>query len=880
MNSAYTTAAQNVVVVGRAMIDSTCEGSCTFTYNNDTPPTVQTPNSLNFVGGSSYVLSGTQFTRNGVAPKVKVGDVYATVVSSTATSVTFIYPSLVAGTYPLNVYVDGVGYASPTINSTTNLNVTGLSNATGSLIGNIIYINGNGLIPSTNSGFNLTITRSSIKYPYTIVSDTPSQLGVKFMGGVNSYVFTFNYAYNGAVFSFNYTTLNTSTPKINLVGSASIVYTSNLVINLTRTTFITTVPTTVTAIPITTTGAQFAPEIPLSITTINSFSGAFEVDGSSLGAGKYNFTVYMPAYGYATVNSSLEIQASPYTVNSVVSAYQGGKLFTVIGNGLSAASRLEIGGLKAALVSSSPTSLVYTVPPYVTKQSQDEYKLVSSAVLKGTPFADTAANAALSFDGLFGTTYTSSAATCFVGVDFGSILRADIKRIRYYPNPTWKSAAQYILGASIKASNNNSTWDTLATIDSTVHTGWNIWRPDVSAPLTQHYRYVRFEHNSTSKCNLAEFEVEGIFYSGVTTSLDSNLVDASFSDGFHSVSWSGKVEYRADATSVVNQISPTTASPVGGVNVTLTGTNFGTDVNVVSVVVDGVACAVQTVTSTSIVCTVGARPNLPSAFTFDVRINGNYASLNCSNFTYAFRWSDPATWGGDIPPIDGDTVYVPKGMVLLVDQSTPNLKTIIVEGSIVFADEQEMVIETGSIIVNFGTFTAGTEKKPYTNLLTFVLHGGYYEKQLPGFGNKAIGCHCCKFDMYGTPRTPTWTELAATAMPGNTSIQLLNPADWRSGEQIVIASTSTDHYESERRTISSYDNTTGILTFDEPLLYKHLGVVETFGSGSDSIPMRAEVGLLTRNIVVTGDSDSVPNKYGAHIMMHGSAYQGLVGHIA
>lgn len=34
--------------------------------------------------------------------------------------------------------------------------------------------------------------------------------------------------------------------------------------------------------------------------------------------------------------------------------------------------------------------------------------------------------------------------------------------------------------------------------------------------------------------------------------------------------------------------------------------------------------------------------------------------------------------------------------------------------------------------------------------------------------------------------------------------------------------------------------------------------------------MRAEVGLLTRNIVIEGDSaDSIESKYGAHLMVHG-----------
>jgi len=52
--------------------------------------------------------------------------------------------------------------------------------------------------------------------------------------------------------------------------------------------------------------------------------------------------------------------------------------------------------------------------------------------------------------------------------------------------------------------------------------------------------------------------------------------------------------------------------------------------------------------------------------------------MNCPNFTYVSRWSDINTWGGDLPPTDGDSVYVPPGMVLYVDQSTPNLQAIVV----------------------------------------------------------------------------------------------------------------------------------------------------------------------------------------------------------
>ena len=88
---------------------------------------------------------------------------------------------------------------------------------------------------------------------------------------------------------------------------------------------------------------------------------------------------------------------------------------------------------------------------------------------------------------------------------------------------------------------------------------------------------------------------------------------------------------------------------------------------------------------------------------------GNSLAVINQAFSYVLRWSDIRTWGTDMPPIDGDLVYVPKGMNLLVDQSTPNLKGILVEnGTLTFADESDMVISAGFIAVDGGIFVAGT----------------------------------------------------------------------------------------------------------------------------------------------------------------------------
>lgn len=35
--------------------------------------------------------------------------------------------------------------------------------------------------------------------------------------------------------------------------------------------------------------------------------------------------------------------------------------------------------------------------------------------------------------------------------------------------------------------------------------------------------------------------------------------------------------------------------------------------------------------------------------------------------------------------------------------------------------------------------------------------GDYYDRQLPMFGNKGIGCLNCKFDLHGKQREITWT---------------------------------------------------------------------------------------------------------------------------
>jgi len=225
-------------------------------------------------------------------------------------------------------------------------------------------------------------------------------------------------------------------------------------------------------------------------------------------------------------------------------------------------------------------------------------------------------------------------------------------------------------------------------------------------------------------------------------------------------------------------------------------------------------------------------------------------------------WSDDTTWGGEFAPVDGESVYIPAGLNLFVDiNSSPILNAVVVEGSLIFAPEtdpnHERYFDAYYIFVNGGAMEVGTEDFPYTSKITITMHGGLYDPYIPIYGNKVIGVRYGTLDMHGPARTPVWTQLDATAAAGSNQITLKEAVDWQVGEQIGLAPTSYERTEAEKRTITAIDNSDPnrpVLTLDKSLEFKHFGELETHGT--DTIDMRAEVGLISRNVVYRGDPET------------------------
>jgi hypothetical protein len=602
---------------------------------------------------------------------------------------------------------------------------------------------------------------------------------------------------------------------------------------------------------------------------------AVTVFNATLYTGSYSLNVNTD-YGYVDFGSLVNV-SFPVSVitNTQQMSFNGGS-FTVQANYVSPASYITLNGLKGSIISRTDSEVVYTVPPLLTTATQTAFSIGKVTLIDNkmfTPISDTdpaTTNVKLAFDGLTTTNYGSTNAQCYLGVDAGSGVKVSANRFRFFPNLMWTNVGKIILQAEFQGSDDLSSWTTLAIVDQTVHTGWNVIKSNSSTP----YRYLRFKHNSTSNCSIAEFQVYGILYSTTSATLSSTPTDVILVDGFNTKTFSAGVDYQQTKTPIVNSVSPRYGDVAGGYTLTLTGVYL--DAGTASIKIDGVDCPVASATATTVVCNVAARLTTPTIDnTFTVSIGPSSAILK-DIFLYVLKWSSAATWGVDTPPVDYDLVYVPKGTTLLVDQDTPILEGIAVEGGrLVFSDDMDLKVQAGHITMNGGHFIAGTATHPHTHKLEFVMYGGYYGKQMPMFGNKGIGCMNCKFEMYGTPRPVTWSKITATINVGDSQLTVADTVDWAVGEEIVVASTSFVHQEAEVRKITAINGST--ITVNATFQYKHVSVVEDYSG--DKLAMQAEVGLLTRNIKMHGESESEMKQYGSHLMLSGNSVNGFEGYV-
>lgn len=226
------------------------------------------------------------------------------------------------------------------------------------------------------------------------------------------------------------------------------------------------------------------------------------------------------------------------------------------------------------------------------------------------------------------------------------------------------------------------------------------------------------------------------------------------------------------------------------------------------------------------------------------------------------RWSAASTWGGTLPS-DGSVVNIASGSKVLLDVSPSRLDGLQIDGKLVFA-RKDLELRSDWIVVH-GSMQVGTRHKPFKHNAVITLTGTNTSQNIMEMGTKMIGVMGGSLDLHGRKKLG-WTQLGANAPKGARSIKLKRKVPWKRGDRIVIASTDYAAGHAEQRTITDVDGQR--LTLDAPLNWQHWGRLQRFGG--KVLDERAEVGLLSRNVVVRGDDVSNTNGFGGHMMvMHG-----------
>ncbi len=226
------------------------------------------------------------------------------------------------------------------------------------------------------------------------------------------------------------------------------------------------------------------------------------------------------------------------------------------------------------------------------------------------------------------------------------------------------------------------------------------------------------------------------------------------------------------------------------------------------------------------------------------------------------RWSDAATWPDRRVPRAGDKVTIPAGQHVVLDVTPPALGSLTIEGKLSFANNRDLELTTEWVVLH-GELEIGTAASPHTRKATITLTNNVRDEEpMKDMGDRGIMIMGGTLNLHGD-RKHTWTKLAQTAAAGSTSIQVLDAAGWRAGDEIVLASTDFDPRQAERRTISAIKGNT--VTLDRKLEYMHFGKI-TF-----DVDERGEVGMLSRNIKIQASADAETSFQGGHVMAMGAS---------
>ncbi len=218
-------------------------------------------------------------------------------------------------------------------------------------------------------------------------------------------------------------------------------------------------------------------------------------------------------------------------------------------------------------------------------------------------------------------------------------------------------------------------------------------------------------------------------------------------------------------------------------------------------------------------------------------------------------WSDPTIWStNEVPSFRNDVIISSNTVVTYDMNSFYKIGNLTVQGQLIFNKHKSTHLIVGNIEVSTtGRLEIGTVDNPIPNKYTAIIE---LVMDTPGQNGLIIEG---KAEIHGAPIKHTFTKLARDAVKGSSYLFVVDDAQgWNPGSKIVITTTERDPCTEINSVLVALGRT--IIT-ENPLRCYH--------SGTE--PARADVALLTRNVVITSKD---PNLKG-HTMFMKNASGGI-----
>uniref|UniRef100_A0A667X934 PKHD1 like 1, tandem duplicate 2 n=1 Tax=Myripristis murdjan TaxID=586833 RepID=A0A667X934_9TELE len=253
-------------------------------------------------------------------------------------------------------------------------------------------------------------------------------------------------------------------------------------------------------------------------------------------------------------------------------------------------------------------------------------------------------------------------------------------------------------------------------------------------------------------------------------------------------------------------------------------------------------------------------------------------------------WSNASFWlsseeNNFLVPAEGADVVIPsgEGKWVVLDSDTPPLNKLTVIGVLEIPDTLNGSSSSACLfaVLQGGRMIAGWADEPFRGELHIKLRGNHGTPDWPlpngpNQGSKVLGVFGT-LELYGQPHDVYHTKLAATAPAGSDTLTLREPVDWQVGDEIVISTTSYNAWETETRQITAVSGNALTLTLNQPLIHTHVGETHSVPGTTRSYTLAADVGLLTRNIKIIGQSyaDLLEESFGARLLVGTYSWAGI-----